>query len=218
MNADVAVALGSVPEEARAALEALWALDEALGRVLTTGREPMIKRIRLVWWRDALEALDSGAPPQEPVLQALGAHVLPRGVSGGSLAAMEAGWTAILGDAPVRPEELDSYAVGRGGLLFEAAAMLLGEPRAAVRGAGESRALVDIARHSSEAHDVEGAMAAGQARVRAGALPRRWSRRLRPLGMLAVLAARDLTRAERWEEPGAPPRVARMMRHKLTGW
>jgi hypothetical protein len=42
---------------------------------------------------------------------------------------------------------------------------------------------------------------------------------LRPLGMLAVLAERDLKRGPaRWEEPGAPPRAARMLRHRLTGF
>jgi hypothetical protein len=62
---------------------------------------------------------------------------------------------------------------------------------------------------------VEAALAAARQRR----LPKRWSRALRPLGMLSVLADRDRSRASNeLEPPGAPPRVARMLRHRLTGW
>ena len=64
---------------ARPRVEALWRLDVTLGAVLATGREPMVSRIRLAWWREALERLDREPPPAEPVLQALAAHVLPAG-------------------------------------------------------------------------------------------------------------------------------------------
>ena len=59
----------------------------------------MVTRIRLAWWREALEKLDREAPPPEPVLRALAAAVLPT-VGGAELAAMEEGWSALLsGDA-----------------------------------------------------------------------------------------------------------------------
>jgi len=215
MNPDLALALGSAPEPARAALHALWALDEAFGKVLATGREPMVSRIRLAWWREALERLDRDKPPREPVLEAAASHLRPAGLSGAELAAMEEGWLAILGDQPVEEAALDLYGARRGGLLFEFAARLLEAPNADVAAAGEAWALVDLARHSVEAHDVEAALAAARAR----ALPRRWPRALRPLGMLAVLADRDRRRGPaRLEPPGAPPRTARMLRHRLTGW
>lgn len=222
MNSDLTLALGSAPEAARPAVRALWALDGALGKVLATGREPMISRIRLAWWREALERLDHEPAPKEPVLQALADHVLPRGLSGARLAEMEGGWGAVLHDQPVERADLDLYAAGRGGLLFRLTAQLLGDPHEEVAQAGEevaqageAWALVDLARHSIERHDIDAALAA--ARVRH--LPRRWPRPLRPLGMIAVLAARDLARGqEAWEEPGVPPRQARMLRHRLTGW
>lgn len=215
MNADVALALGSAPEPTRAGLYALWALDEALGKVLATGREPMISRIRLAWWREALERLDREPPPKEPVLEAVASHLLPASLTGGELAAMEEGWLAILGDEPIEREALDAYAARRGGLLFEFSARLLGAQSTTLAAAGEAWALVDLARHSTEPHDVEAALAGARAR----ALPHRWPRPLRPLGMLAVLAARDLQRGPAaWEEAGAPPRAARMLRHRLTGW
>ena len=215
MNPDVQLALGSAPEAARPALDALWALDEALGKVLATGREPMVSRIRLAWWREALERLDREPPPKEPVLQGASSHLLPAGVTGADLAAMEEGWLAILGDDPIEQEALDLYAARRGGVLFTLGARLLGGLTDGVDAAGEAWALTDLARHSTEPHDVEAALAAARQRRP----PKRWSRALRPLGMLSVLADRDRSRASNeLEPPGAPPRVARMLRHRLTGW
>lgn len=214
MNAELALALASAPEPARAALQALWALDAALGRVVAAGREPMIVRIRLAWWREALERLDREPPPNEPVLEGLARAVLPRGVTGVELAQMESGWALLPGDQPITPDALDAYARARGGLLFRHAARLLGG-NVDVGAAGEAWALIDLARHSTEKADVAAALAAARRRL----LPARWPRALRPLGMLTVLAQRDLARGpERWEEPGAPPRTARMLRHRITGW
>ncbi|MDB5667110.1 MAG: hypothetical protein JWL74_60 [Alphaproteobacteria bacterium] len=214
MNADVALALASVPEPARPAAHALWSLDEALGRVLATGREPMISRIRLAWWREALERLDREPPPKEPVLEGLARDVLPLGITGAELAGMESGWALLPGDQPITREDLDAYATARGGVLFNSFARLLGS-QCDVASAGEAWVLVDLARHSAEVSDVEAALQAARERP----LPRRWPKLLRPVGMLAMLAARDLKRGpERWEEQGSPPRSARMMRHRLTGF
>jgi phytoene synthase len=214
VNPDVAFALVSVAEPARPAVQALWALDEALGRVLATGREPMISRIRLAWWREALERLDREPPPKEPVLEGLAREVLPRGIAGAELAEMEPGWSLLPGDQPITEEDLDTYAKARGGLLFGFTARLLGR-NGEVEPAGEAWALVDLARHSTEASDVEAALAAARARR----LPRHWPKALRPLGMLSALTRRDLKRGlTQWEEPGSPPRAARMMRHRVTGF
>jgi phytoene synthase len=215
VNADVESALGAAPSAVRPALQALWGLDEALGKVLATGSEAMIGRIRLAWWREALERLDREPAPREPVLEGVAAHLLPASLTGAALAEMEEGWAAILGDQPLEQVELDTYGAKRGGLLFGFTARLLGGALTGLAGAGEAWALADLARHSSEPHDVEAALGAARARN----VPARWPKKLRPLGMLAILAARDLARGpERWEEAGAPPRRARMMRHRLTGW
>jgi phytoene synthase len=215
MNPDLSLALGSAPAAIRPALAALWALDDAFGKVLATGREPMISRIRLAWWREALERLDREAPPKEPVLDGVAAHLLPAGISGAELAAMEEAWLAILGDEPIAAEALATYAARRGGLIFDFSARLLGGRIAHLASAGEAWALVDLARHSIEPDDVQAALSAARSR----ASPRRWPRALRALGMVAVLAARDLQNGPAaWEEAGAPPRTARMLRHRLTGW
>ena len=215
LDPDRTLALAYVPAARRPAVGALWRLDGALSSVLSTGREPMISRIRLAWWREALEKLDRERPPAEPVLDALARLVVPAGVTGAELAAMESGWEVLLSAEPLGPADLDLYASARGGLLFRYTARLLGEPLAdaGVDAGGGAWALIDLARNSADAGDAEAAVAAARA------LPMmRWPPRLRPLGMLAVLAARDAEAGRAgWEPQGAPRRMLRMARHRLSG-
>jgi phytoene synthase len=215
LDPDRTLALAYVPAARRTAVEALWRLDAALASVLSTGKEPLISQIRLAWWRESLEKLDREGAPSEPVLQALAAHVVPAGVSGAELSAMEAGWAVLLSAEPLTPADLQLYASARGGLLFRYTARLLGEasPGLGVEAGGGSWALIDLARHSTDAPDSEAAAAAARA-----AEPYRWPARLRPLGMLAMLARRDAEPGRpRWETQGAPARMLRMARHRLTG-
>ena len=211
LDPDRILALSYVPAARRPAVEALWRLDAALGAALAGGREPLIAQIKLAWWRETLERLDAAPAPAEPVLQAVAAHVLPAGVAGSELARMEEGWSLLLSPDPLTRDELGRYAAARGGLLFRHTAALLGfagEPPAG----GEAWALVDLARHSADEADVDTAVEA----ARAAGMGRPWPSRLRPLGMLAALALRDTSRP-RWEEQGAPARMLRMLRHRLTG-
>jgi phytoene synthase len=213
LDRDRILALGYVNARVRPALEALWSLDAALAAVLSSGRDPLLSQIKLAWWRDALEALDGGPPPAEPALEAVARHVLPRGVTGTELAAMERGWTLLLTPDPLTPEELATYASSRGGLLFTLSARLLGGSGDSVATGGEAWALIDLARHSGSEVDAEAALAAARSKSR-GHLPTR----LRPLGMLAALAHRDAEPGRpRWEEQGAPGRMLRMLRHRFTG-
>jgi len=208
------LALAYVTSPLRPAVEALWRLDAALGAVLSMGRDPMISRIRLAWWREALERLDSQPPPAEPVLAALARHVLPAGPTGTELAGMEEGWSALLDPGPLAADQLAPYAAGRGGRLFGASARLLGGDSVAIRGAGEIWALVDLARRSADPAEADQALDA----ARSAALPTRWPAPLRPLGMLALLAARDSERGrDGWERQGSPRRMLLMLRHRLTG-
>lgn len=215
LDPDRTLALAYVPAARRPAVEALWRLDAALASVLATGREPLISRIRLAWWREALEKLDRERAPDEPVLKALARLVLPAGVTGAELSAMEAGWEVLLISEPLSAADLRLYASARGGLLFRYTAHLLGErlPDADIEAGGGAWALADLARNSADATDAEGAITAARL-VRPG----RWPVRLRPLGMLAVLAARDAEPGRpRWELQGAPRRMLRMVRHRITG-
>lgn len=214
LDPDRTLALAYVPARRRAAVEALWRLDAALAAVLSTGREPMISRIRLAWWREALETLDAAPAPAEPLLQALAAHVLPAGIGGAELGAMEAPWEVLLSPDPLGERALERYAL-RGVLLFRQTARLLADPApsAALEAAGAAWALVDLARHSASEVDAEAAVAAARALQ-----PWRSPAHLRPLGMLAALARRDADPGRpRWEPQGAPRRMLRILGHRLTG-
>jgi len=214
LDPDRLLALAYVPAGRRAAVGALWRLDAALGAALAGGREPLIARIKLAWWREALERLDREPAPAEPVLQEAAAFVLPV-VSGAELAAMEEGWAVLPSAEILGPAELQAYAAKRGGLLFRYTARLLGGEGEGPEEAGQAWALVDLARHCGTREDADVALAAARERP----FPRRWPARLRPLGMLAMLAARDSEPARPpWEPRGSPKRMWRMLRHRITGY
>jgi phytoene synthase len=144
---------------------ALHGLDLELESVVAGTTEPMIGAIRLAWWREALQGLDAGKVPAQPLLQLIAAEVLPNGVSGAELAGLEDRWAELIGAEAV-PE---SHFAG-GGLLFALLARLAGAEEAAGRALGE-------------------AWAAGEAPAGRVATP------VRPLLGLARLRARDAARA-----------------------
>jgi phytoene synthase len=214
LDRDRVLALSYGPARHRAALGALWRLDAALGQAIAGGSEPMIARIKLAWWREALERLDREPPPAEPVLLALAEHVIPSGVSGAELGGMEEGWAALLSPDPLTAEDLGLYASARGRALFELSARILGAGGFDAGPGGEAWALVDLARHCANSADCDSALEAARQRI----ARERWPAALRPLGMLAALAARDAEPARpHWEESGSPRRMGRMLRHRLTG-
>src|SRR6478609_9201620 len=60
------------PEPQRRGLLALLAFDNELARTRTVTREPMLARIRLQWWREAMtEAAAEGKPRAQPIVEAL---------------------------------------------------------------------------------------------------------------------------------------------------
>ena len=67
LDPDRRLILAYTPARDRPALAALWRLDVTLANVLATGGDRTISRIRLAWWREALEALDR-APTQSPTM------------------------------------------------------------------------------------------------------------------------------------------------------
>ncbi|MBY0321427.1 MAG: squalene/phytoene synthase family protein [Reyranella sp.] len=60
------------PEPARTDLLALLAFNHELARTRTVTREPMLARIRLEWWREAVaEAAGTGKPRAQPIVESL---------------------------------------------------------------------------------------------------------------------------------------------------
>nr|WP_051504229.1 hypothetical protein [Sphingomonas jaspsi] len=188
----------------RPAFDALFAIDAALAEVVMSSTQPALGAIRLAWWREALERLDSAPAPAEPRLQAVARQLLPKGVTGRLLAEMEDGYAALLDD------EIDADRVAAGGAaLFRAAALLLDGDAPLLEKAGEIFAVATAARRGLMAipadldlRDLEG---------------RRVPRRLRPLTALARLAARDVKHAPALEPEASPARAVALVSHKLFG-
>ncbi|MFZ5783064.1 MAG: squalene/phytoene synthase family protein [Pseudomonadota bacterium] len=60
------------PEPARSGVLALLAFDHELGRTSVVTREPMLGRIRLEWWREAVNEMAGGGRPRaQPVVESL---------------------------------------------------------------------------------------------------------------------------------------------------
>ena len=197
LTSDQILALAYMPAPRREAVRALWQLDAALAAAALSGREPMIRRIKLTWWREALERLDTAPPPAEPTLEAVATRILPLGITGADLSRLEEGWACAADDDDRQGHE------ARGRVLFDLTARLLGQPADAGQlSAGEGWALIDLAHRTgnSAAPDIPDL---------------RWPPRLRPLGMLAVLARDDALHGPTAQ--GSPRRMLRMLRHRLTG-
>ena len=207
-EAEQALALSYAPADRRAALLALFALDDRLRDIVVRAREPVIGAMRLTWWADALEKLDTAPPPGEPVLAGVASLVLPCGVTGAALARLVDGWERLLD-----PDDFDpvAFADERGGRLFAAAAQVLGGEDGRFGAVGEGWALADLAAGWPALAGEARRLAAERL---AGAYRRPWPRALRAMGALGLLARFDLAGGT---GPGSPRRVARLLAHRLTG-
>jgi phytoene synthase len=208
-----ALAVAYAPADKRPALTALFALDERFGAVVSSTSEPMIGLMRLAWWRESLEKLDRDPAPAEPLLGLIADKVLPRGVTGAALAAIEDGWAALLDGEP-DADALARHGRERGGNLFSAAAALLGadDPRLWI--AGEVWALTDLGFRHSNVQVREIALARAGA-LAAGLPSGRWAPAARPLAALFVLARKDARSGRRRQ--ARPDRLLRMLALRLTG-
>jgi phytoene synthase len=202
------IVLSYAPPGSRAGLAALLALDDTLAAIVRSTREPMVGRMRLKWWHDALIALDDRPAPAEPVLRMLAREVVPQ-VTGATLAELVEGWAALLDPDPLDDGRMARFAEGRGAGLFAAAGAALGAaPGDPLAQAGRGWALADLAAHVRD----------GGARARAEAMAtddlvlataQRWSRPARSLGAMAHLA--------RMQADAGAARVGRVLWHRLTG-
>ncbi|MGU3391438.1 squalene/phytoene synthase family protein [Sphingomonas sp. M1A8_2b] len=213
-NPEFGLALGYADLTTRPALEALFALDDTLGGILRTTREPLVGQMRLTWWYEALGRLDGALAPAEPVLTALQACVLPTGVSGMMLAGMTDGWEALL-EPVLDAAAVDRFARDRGRRLFEMAGTMLSVGDARIGLAGEGWALADLSQRLSDAPSRT------LTRTRAvkaldAALRGRWPGGARVLGAMALSARFDISAAP--TPPGSPKRVGRLAWHRLTGY
>ncbi|MDP1841671.1 MAG: squalene/phytoene synthase family protein [Reyranella sp.] len=77
------------PELARRGLLALLAFDHELARTRLVTQEPMLARIRLEWWREAVaEAAGAATPRAQPIVESLGEISRRHGLSAERLTAL----------------------------------------------------------------------------------------------------------------------------------
>ena len=191
------------PVELRPAFDALFAIDDAMAEVVASSSQPALGAIRLAWWREALERLDSIPPPPEPRLQAASAHLLSRGVSGADLAEIEQGWRILLDDQPDF-----RLAEARGESLFSIGSQLLGQAHQSLSGAGRLYAGIDFARRGYR--EIE------RSKIAMGGIV--FPRALRPPTALTALAVRDLKHGgPPFESEATPGRAVALLWHRVFG-
>jgi phytoene synthase len=210
------LAIAHAPRHARESLATLFAIDERLAGIVWRAKEPTIGLMRLIWWRDALAALDEAPPPGEPLLHAAAA-LRPDRIAGHELAAMIEGWEALLDDPDWSAETMATHGKARGALLFRLAGRVLGREHERIEAAGEGWALADLARQTSEPIKAAALLDLAVAPLDRG-ITGGWPRNLRSLGMLAVLAREDVRRGHGGLRPPASRwRLLRLLAHRWTG-
>jgi phytoene synthase len=205
-----ALALLVAAAPARAPIQALFALDSRLAGIVRATREPMVGQMRLTWWHEALTKLDGAPAPAEPLLRDVQHHLLPAGVSGARLAGMIDGWEELIVADALGAETLDRHAGARGAGLFAAAGMVLGGDSPLLAPAGRGWALADLAAHLS-APAAAGLAADAAQRELSQAFSVPWPAKLRPIGVLSLIARLDAT-------PGsALAKALKVGRFRITG-
>ena len=178
--------------------------------MVSTSSDARVGAIRLAWWRERLDELDRHpAAPAEPRLQAVARELLPRGLSGHELTELEDAWLPLLEPFPWGETQAVGLAL-RGRVLFGIGARLLGCSADEAERAGAFWSLAVGAEHCSEARSRE--LLVREAREALGAIGGRLPRRLRPLTVIAALAAVDLLR-----DASGMARLSIAFRHRLTG-
>ena len=190
---------------------ALWNLDLAFADVVSTSSQPQLGAIRLAWWRERLEELDAGSIPAEPRLQAVGAILIPRGISGRDLSRLEDCWLPLLNEFPWGEEVAEGLET-RGRLLFGIGVRLLGRDPSDGEPYGAVWSLVDGARHCTDA--VSRRLLIERAKAAISELPRRRiPGEIRCLTMIAAFAAHDALHDGR----GGWPRLKSALSHSMFG-
>ena len=161
----------------------IWALDARLADIVRTVSEPMIGQIRLAWWQEALTDASGVKGRGEPLVDAMrqaGAAPPP------GLSALLDGWEGMIGEV-----DLDAYAAGRGGGLFQALAGDEQVPEWLLQ-AGAAWALWDLSGHTGDQRLADEAIARARGRLLDG-VPR-WPMAWRPMRMAYALARHDIMR------------------------
>lgn len=169
------------PEPARRDLLALLAFDHELARTRTVTREPMLARIRLEWWREAVgEAAGAGKPRAQPIVESLSETVRRRLLRPQDLVAL----------IDAREEEIE------GPLDVLRAGHALADLELSVLGAGD-----EASRHAARAVGAAWLMGKGPERNALLAEARALSRKVDPAALPILLPALSLGDIGAWRKP-----------------
>lgn len=183
----------------------LWTLDARLGRVVATTTEPMIGQLRLAWWQEALTDASGVKGRGDPLVDALRAagEAPPAG-----LTAWLDGWEALIADV-----DLDAYAIGRGGGLFQSLAGEATVPDWLMQ-AGAAWALWDLSGHVGNPHLA--AQAISLARHKLVSSEPEWPASWRPMRIAYALAQRDIVHGKTAPNRLTPGLYLRLWRVALS--
>ncbi|MBO6949551.1 MAG: squalene/phytoene synthase family protein [Rhodospirillales bacterium] len=138
-------------EAVREDMFALYAFNLELAKIRETVSEPMIGRMRLQFWRDAVPGLISGEPPSHAVAEPLSVCVRRAGIPAEELNALIDARETDMDDIPPRDlSALEDYAEKTSSSVMTLALRVLGEEpgryRDLLRAAGIGTALVGLVR------------------------------------------------------------------------
>lgn len=128
------------PADRREALLVLFAFNVEIARIRELVHEPLIGRMRLQWWREAVDAVYGAAmPPRHPIVEALATVVRRYGLSRERFERLlEARGRDLDDDPPASFERLLAYADGTSAALSELALEILGVRDDAALAAGRA--------------------------------------------------------------------------------
>ena len=121
------------PGDRREALFALYAFNYEVARIREAVREPLLGRIRLQWWRDAIAEIYAGAPPRRhDVVEPLARAIRDRGLGRAHFDTLLEARELDLGEAqPATLAALETYAEGSSASLVLLALEALGAGKGA---------------------------------------------------------------------------------------
>jgi phytoene synthase len=144
------------PRDHRGDLLALYAFNVEVARIRELIREPMMGRVRVQWWRDAIAEIYAGRERRHQVVQVLAAAVRRRGLTRDHFdRLLDAREQDMSADAPADLPALVAYAEATAGSLGLLAVEILGAPgmppraspdAAAAAGAWTAHALAGLLR------------------------------------------------------------------------
>lgn len=113
------LALRYAPAEWRDELRALLLLDVRLGSVVQRGSEPLLTRIKLAWWREALEKNADARPKGEPLLAEISTLEAAgcRAIIASAIVLVDA-WEEVADREAVDAEAVERHSAGRAEAVF----------------------------------------------------------------------------------------------------